>query len=185
MSEGKLTLGNVWDNAPAKATHFSPKPDASGIWCDVYWRFEGDVPREAWRVEDDGKQTNIKNPSISVECMNRLIERPAPISWIGTGLPTVGVECEYQHVNWGSEWKRGEVLFLSNEYLISRERGNEQHYYPREMIFRPIRTPEQIAAEEREKAIEQMKLDAGWRVKGSCVFTFLYDAGYRKAKEEA
>jgi hypothetical protein len=53
------------------------------------------------------------------------------------------------------------------------------------MDFRPIRTPEQIAAEEREKAIDAMNKLVGdiekiptWRD----ALAALYDAGYRKTE---
>ncbi|MOA45978.1 hypothetical protein D3C78_1684380 [compost metagenome] len=52
--------------------------------------------------------------------------------------------------------------------------------------FRPIRTPEQIAAEERDKAIQQIIADFKYTV-GSCTYMItndqaarMYDAGYRK-----
>lgn len=105
------------------------------------------------------------------------------IEWSGEGLPAAGCEIEYHSPSHG--WKPGEYIGQFNGQMVVGCRDTGVIGYCPAEIVRPIRTPEQIAAEEREKAIEQMKLDAGWRVKGSCVFTFLYDAGYRKDKEEA
>lgn len=52
--------------------------------------------------------------------------------------------------------------------------------------FRPIRTPEQIAAEERDKAIEGMIADTniltGIMSDRRIMAGQLYDAGYRKFK---
>ena len=51
--------------------------------------------------------------------------------------------------------------------------------------YRPFRTPEQIAAEEREKALDAMVatsplLDKGW---SRLVCKALYDAGYRRVEQ--
>lgn len=46
--------------------------------------------------------------------------------------------------------------------------------------FKPIRTPEQIAAEEREKAIEEMRAALPDWAAPENICPMLYDAGYRK-----
>ena len=115
-----------------------------------------------------------------------LIERPTATEWTGTGLPPVGVVCEMRHANWGDRgWEKVLVLYLSSEYAITSDgKSGEQHWYSRNVEFRPIKTAEQIAAEEREAAIDAMAalsplLDKGWSKR---VCAALYDAGYRKTE---
>ncbi|MBK3437450.1 hypothetical protein [Pseudomonas sp. MF7448] len=133
--------------------------------------------------------------------------RPAP--WTGKGLPPVGTVCEFaggtncpedpfdKDLKEGDEvtiiahFKDGEselAAFTFNPRNLSR--GNACVEQGMHGCFRPIRTPEQIAAEEREKAIAEM-------VYGGCgcdqsdgtttafvICRLLYDAGYRKQVSE-
>ncbi len=119
------------------------------------------------------------------------------IEWSGEGLPPVGTVCE---------------IAASTEYLkISHPEGTKVKVYANftddrgvelaafvdapgkvagvavARCFRPIRTPEQIAAEEREKAAKDMAtLMTGHEnhlgVWGCYVILgeILYDAGYRR-----
>lgn len=83
------------------------------------------------------------------------------IEWNGEGLPPIGTVCEVAPKCQGCIWQKVEIAYMGNEYfvVVCPERGCEEsrrhvHGYQ----FRPIRTPEQIAAEERDAAIEQMIL---------------------------
>ncbi|EPF9793844.1 hypothetical protein ACSWMZ_006112 [Pseudomonas aeruginosa] len=110
-------------------------------------------------------------------CANHLFDRPEKVEWDGQGLPPVGVECEYRHMIW-PEYRRCEIRYISDESLVAYDDAQEQFYRTRDMLFRPIRTPEQIAAEEREKAIEEMCFaEETLTVKQAKA---LYDAGYRR-----
>ena len=66
------------------------------------------------------------------------------------------------------------------------KRGDLAIYYPATDVveFRPIRTPEQIAADEREAAIKEMLEDAGRpdTAKTRDQAQLLYDAGWRKVE---
>lgn len=107
--------------------------------------------------------------------------------WNGEGLPPVGAFCGYQYVHHGGAWYEGEILYVSDEYtIIKGHQVGEQHYYTRNLEFRPIRTPEQIAAEEREKAAYIMMVDAGVDDKewSRQLCLALYDAGYRKQESK-
>lgn len=105
-----------------------------------------------------------------------------PDRWDGEGIPPVGVNCEARI---DCEWEPATVVahdlgcaivrrFTECEIQVYDAAGSSQ--------LRPIRTLEQIEAEERRKTIEEMvsaspMLDKGWARK---VCTALYDAGYRK-----
>ncbi|HEJ1887485.1 TPA: hypothetical protein SLV55_003221 [Pseudomonas aeruginosa] len=121
-------------------------------------------------------------------CANQLFERPAKVEWDGRGLPPVGVECEYRHMIW-PEYRRCEIRYISDESLVAYDNGQEQYYRTPDMLFRPLPTPEQIAAEEREKAIDAM-LDLDPPHENGLGLTsrrqfceILFDAGYRRQEE--
>lgn len=116
----------------------------------------------------------------------------APVSpeWSGEGLPPVGTVCEiaastpHQTVSWPEGTK---VKIYAN---FTDDRGIELAAFVDAIgsvggvavakCFRPIRTPEQIAAEEREKAVIEMLARSN-----SCetiprrMCEAIYDAGYR------
>lgn len=111
-----------------------------------------------------------------------------PQEWNGEGLPPVGTVCEaFWPTDTKPDWLKFEVLFVGDVHCIARANGRELHYpkshFDLEGVkFRQIRTPEQIAAEEREKALVEM---AGLRSVGHMptfeeACAIIYDAGYRK-----
>lgn len=141
------------------------------------------------------------------ESFSYVTPRPAP--WTGEGLPPAGTVCEFaggtncpedpfdKDLKEGDEvtiiahFKDGEselAAFTFNPRNLSR--GNTCVEQGMHGCFRPIRTLEQIAAEDREKAIAEM-------VYGGCgcdqsdgtttafvICGLLYDAGYRKQVSE-
>ncbi|ENM5223809.1 TPA: hypothetical protein L6B55_22815 [Pseudomonas aeruginosa] len=115
-------------------------------------------------------------------CANYLFDRPEKVEWNGQCLPPVGITCE----SWRSGVRRiVKILGHGDEYIFVREDDGREILLSigdgRE--FRPIRTPEQIAAEEREKAINQMISDAGYvdpKIGTFVAMGNLYDAGYRR-----
>lgn len=113
-------------------------------------------------------------------CANHLFDRPEKVEWDGQGLPPVGITCE----SWRSGVRRiVKILGHVDEYIFVREDDGRKILLSigdgRE--FRPRRTPEQIAAEEREKAIEEMCFaEETLTVKQAKA---LYDAGYRRQEE--
>ncbi|WP_417786719.1 hypothetical protein [Stutzerimonas xanthomarina] len=117
--------------------------------------------------------------------------------WSGEGLPPVGAVCEYQVG--GGTWYQCTVRYITKPisgddvqvviecvHLFGEQvavPGNEIG----QVTFRPIRTPEQIAAEEREKAIQQMIEDTniltGIMSDRRIMAGQLYDAGYRRVEQ--
>lgn len=105
--------------------------------------------------------------------------------WDGQGLPPVGDSCERRFIDVaGSSWFGCIVLAHgSRKIFIRDDNGDEWAHSLDEVEFRPYRTPEQIAAEEREKAVQQMAGDLGELPARTTVIPTLYaiyDAGYRK-----
>ena len=120
-------------------------------------------------------------------------------AWTGEGLPPVGTVCEFaggtncpedpfdKDLKEGDEvtiiahFKDGEssvAAFTFNPRNLSR--GNACVEQGMHGCFRPIRTPEQTAAEDRELAIEDMvsQVKSGTGLRALCEQVF--DAGYRK-----
>lgn len=119
--------------------------------------------------------------------------------WNGEGLPPVGMVVEYN----ARGNRKGDPLFLSVEVkyvsdqsivimCIDVPEGENRENIGVELSlmvgvqligkFRPIKTPEQIAAEKRDAAIKEMQ-----RLVGSCntfPFAELYDYGYRLQVEK-
>lgn len=115
-------------------------------------------------------------------CANHLFERPTKVEWDGQGLPPVGTVCEYRHMIW-PEYRSCEIRYISEESLVAYDDAQEQFYRTCDMLFRPVRTLEQIAAEEREKAISEMLglyNSAYWPMTSKQFCEVLFDAGYRR-----
>ncbi|MGN8278316.1 hypothetical protein [Pseudomonas sp. SMN5] len=71
--------------------------------------------------------------------------RPSP--WNGEGLPPVGTVCEFEAYAAGNPiWKECRVIAHDEGFAVINYKNNYSAY--RAGKFRPIRTPEQIAAED-------------------------------------
>jgi hypothetical protein len=134
----------------------------------------GRVTREQWQA--------------AVDALN------APTTWNGEGLPPVGTLCEVNHIgemnSKGRNWKRVEILA---HYSCDRLQTQIAIYMPLDgtahcdqaigICFRPIRTAEQIEAEERSLAVSEIISAIGWHhgTAGAAeAAERIYDAGYRK-----
>ncbi|HBO3725420.1 TPA: hypothetical protein L4T28_006545, partial [Pseudomonas aeruginosa] len=114
-------------------------------------------------------------------------------AWDGQGLPPVGTEVEANFpvtdtTGTHYHWRRVIVAVAGipgaeRECLVYDAENTKPAWVDE---LRPIRTPEQIAAEEREKAINQMISDAGYvdpKIGTFVAMRNLYDAGYRRREE--
>ncbi|HBO1943250.1 TPA: hypothetical protein L4G29_005636 [Pseudomonas aeruginosa] len=163
-----------WSKAPEGATHWEP----TGPECHEGWmKKEGDY--WFYWVEGINKWCHGPSCNVSAERAATFEARPQE-AWGGQGLPPVGTVCEYyaDENTWRSceivAHKDGQAVVWANNVHIWASSGAS---------LRPIRTPEQIAAEEREKAINQMISDAGYvdpKIGTFVAMGNLYDAGYRR-----
>lgn len=109
-----------------------------------------------------------------------------PTQWTGEGLPPVGTVCECNHSKPGV-WMEVEVVAHFNggcsmvaAYTYKIFGDNRQVAQAIADCFRPIRTPEQIAVEDRKNDIQEM-MDLFKEGKlGYFYAAGIYDAGYRK-----
>lgn len=170
-----------WKGAPETSTHYQP-PRGEGF-NPVFWRVDNGVPVEAWAVMQNGRFNHVPKPSYIDDVLGRLIPRPTP-QWSGEGLPPIGTFVRISDdgsLYYGAN-ESGEVIAHVENCAVVRMSYGLGCFTAR--YLEPIKTHEQIAAEQREDAIDVM---AGWagvttlptdverRVLGR-----LYDAGYRK-----
>ena len=184
------TSPEFWAKAPEVATHYvrdltPPKGDPYSGWA----RFDGSVYRA---IKDEGYWPMDGD---AFECIPRTAE---PATWSGEGLPPVGTVCEYKSGRQDSDIPFNTCTIIAHFDGETQRCAAYTHIGHDGVVlvgqgtaaaFRPIRTPEQLAAEAREKAISVIIADAG--VTGSAFAldpeaavwaAALYDAGYRKVE---
>lgn len=182
-------MGKVidWSKAPEGATHIGV--DQYGVYC-WYRNIRSDYFEFCLLGDFMWSKTSGKPPAIE------FFEPPAKPQWRGPqdGLPPVGMEVEFMwnYKPLDSEYVQVKILAHDSGNAIMRTldgpepgvlRENSGGYCgPKEgqPVFRLIRTPEQIAAEEREKAIKEMQASCAGLGAGAAII--LYDAGYRKVE---
>ena len=158
-----------WSKAPEDATHRGAinwfKSDGEkvytfdgAVWHPVSW--------EIWQLAPFAKR-----PSIHAD------------EWSGEGIPPVGVVCEMHHEAWQpNNWPKVTVRYASAEYFITTDDAGEQHWHAHSVKFRPIRTPEKIAADERERFAQELVAAMGKGGGPNALYQArrMYDLGYRK-----
>jgi len=118
----------------------------------------------------------LESPSLYAQQIGR-VERKLS-EWSGDGSPPVGMVCEARKrtPNNSGEWISGDVRYLSDYTIVIGGDDCEYVHHPRTLEFRQVRTPEQIAATERESAIKAfMRIGDIYY----CDAEKLYDAGAR------
>lgn len=160
----RLTTGPKWDG------------DHSMLGSIEFAILRGDSYHDQWDGEFD-----MDDSSWVV-----LDERPAILPWNGEGLPPVGVTCEFEgSVSGAKAWKQCLVIAHDGQYAVINYKNNYSAHLPGS--FRPLRTAEQIAAEEREAEIAAMidlfrfSDDKQEMLRAVCVS--LHNAGYRKQEQ--
>ncbi|HHF0618061.1 TPA: hypothetical protein ACPH2G_004579 [Pseudomonas aeruginosa] len=169
-----------WSKAPEGATHWETTgPEFHEGWM----KKEGNK----WFYWGRGSEKWLHTPrycNVSAEREATFEARPQE-AWDGQGLPPVGVECEYRHMIW-PEYRRCEIRYISDESLVAYNDAQEQFYRTCDMLFRRIRTPEQIAADERRKSIihlANLLIDSRGHCNEYSQAKAIFDAGYRRQEE--
>lgn len=110
-------------------------------------------------------------------------------AWNGKGLPPVGTVCivEPHNTMWGFSSTSGyerKILAYYGEYVwLGHAETPLETTRIDKVDFRPLRTPEQIAAEEREKAVGDMAMSIQGVPYQYPTLYALFDAGYRRQEE--
>ncbi|HFH3051239.1 TPA: hypothetical protein ACGJRA_002422 [Pseudomonas aeruginosa] len=172
-----------WTKAPEGATHWEP---SSYEFAEGWMRKVGDK----WSYWLEGSKVwGLSGPAccVSAEREATFEARPQE-TWDGQGLPPVGIQIEAKFPVTGVtgthyHWRRVIVAVAGipraeRECLVYDAENTKPAWVDE---LRPIRTPEQIAAEERKKAIEEMCFaEETLTVRQA---NALYDAGYRRQEE--
>lgn len=142
------------------------------------------VTRAEWEVAVEA----LKKPKLT-----QFVQVTVGPEWSGEGPPPVGTVCDLQHSTWSEiHWEKRKILYLGDVYLITSDPDSdeEKSSYVKEMKFRPIRTPEQIAAEERlhkvrnactniAKDLERYNVSIDCSAAMRAAIEAMIDAGYR------
>lgn len=142
-----------WSKAPEGATH--KDYTAHGLW----YKFDIERDQVSYWFHDhwspSGEPENYNDGSL-----DHMEERPKP-AWSGPqdGLPPVGstvevFECTHDYTK-RFNGQKVRILCHENDVAVFSAKNFEYHALVKDK-FRPIRTPDQLAAEQRETAIADM-----------------------------
>ena len=137
------------------------------------WAVSHAEESDAWMVEGTGFKFRLME-----SCWRVASTRQTTPSWSGEGLPPVGVDIEVLHELYG--WIGARVVGQDGEAAIVRTNDGYAGVFPHQM--RPIRTPEQIAADERERFAQELVTAMGKGGGPNALYQArrMYDLGYRK-----
>lgn len=195
-AEWQAAVDAIYADEPAElkwpdgSTHFQ---DADGNrTVPVFWHVVDGVALKAWRMMSDKVTVDATYKYSPEGCptfnISKCIERPAPkvVEWDGVGLPPVGLKVEGL-IDGNGDWREITLKYRSLDFSVF-ERGDGEEFplwNPQYSNFRPIRTAEQVSAEEREIGIQAIQ-DAYTYTVGHSTHkilhsqaTRLYDAGCR------
>lgn len=140
-----------WSKAPKDATHYRPaKPGWAEVWLKRSgntWLGLGVIPGPCDSPEW----------FISLGEYEDVIERPA--AWTIEGIPPVGLEVEaYFAHDTKPGWKPFTLKYISDQNIVFKclhEVAHSRHWFDEYGFkFRAKRTPEQIAAEKRDRVCQ-------------------------------
>jgi len=174
-----------WDEAPEGATHY-----CIGSTHDTVWRDLSGVDAKYWYQGEWHLHEGVN----SEFCLKYGVfeERPVGQAWNGEGLPPVGTVCEHEPDGFSDKWVTVEVLahreFKGHDTgLLVVFATEDDVSFSSPECFRPIKTKEQLAAEEREKEIDTLCYDILSHYEAPKMSEHylglaksLYEAGYRK-----
>ncbi|MBH9198640.1 hypothetical protein I5K50_10255 [Pseudomonas aeruginosa] len=169
-----------WSKAPEGATHWEPRgPDFGEGWM----KKEGNE----WFYWGEGTNKWFKGKlscNVSAEREATFEARPQE-AWDGQGLPPVGAKCLTDR----NDFLR-EVTILchgkTRTFVFDHVSQEEICLELKDRVFLPIRTPEQIAAEERRKSIIHLAnilIARRGQYNEYVQAEAIYNAGYRRQEE--
>lgn len=149
-----------------------------------YWR----KSLERWYMADGGRayvfsacsgkwEHSTEFNAKTIEESRDIVKRTPSPAWNGEGLPPVGT-----HLEWLSVYGLigGRVVGHDGSATVVVHNDGYTGCWPHEV--RPIRTPEQIAAEDRESHVLAMLCYDAFGGTRRGLAEALYDAGYRKTE---
>lgn len=172
----------------SKAPDWAKKHGLSGAFKSPVW-FD-DKKYTYVDGQQDGKEFFYTDAcTYAAKDFSQVSERPTTPSWSGEGLPPVGTVCELR-VHKLTEWSAAKNEFAYRNVIVWDWVGEPAvnglcTAYAHDVEFRQIRTPEQIARDERdESVISVFRLikENGWDIQSDDAdyLYFLYDSGLLK-----
>lgn len=156
---------------------WSNKADSTHVDADThcfYKKVDG-----KWMLHIGGERFASSSSLYNGEVDERnLIERPKQWSGPQDGLPPVNCDCEVDHGH-GKYWDRVTIVAHHCDRAIYLDPIRKIHYiWGAAKDFRPLKTAEQLAAEQRETAIREIMdiADVDCRVTAAK----LADAGFKR-----
>lgn len=169
-----------WSKAPEWAQCVIESEEFSGqyYWAEPWGTSNG--KRCAFGSEDRAlRDFDIANTA-GKNAWHLIESRPASI-WPESGRPPIGTECEAfnDHLE---EWIAVKIIDNHNcvHSAACREIGTDKLWWSDS--FRPVRTAAEIAADERESAVNGMLTHDAFGGSRRGLAEALYDAGYRKVQ---
>jgi hypothetical protein len=175
-----------WSDAPEDATHCFV--DSIG---GIYWRDLSGAQARYWHA---GRWISCRmSSSAFLEGPVNYVERPS--AWNGEGLPPVGTVCEVLKgdettITWEDERKfmigkrvtvRAAFINDCDQAMCAIELDMGRCECILAKLLGPLRTPEQIKAEERKRITDDIqRVCVEGEDSGIPYHEALYDAGYRK-----
>ena len=144
-----------------KEIDWEEAPNGYPIWVQDLtpcMTFDG----SGWHKDDGDRYTDQRGEFwLKASVGEYLIHiKPKSTQWGGKGNPPIDMPCE-----WFSDsqtgWQKVTILAYSGDDAWIQPEGKPSIIVGNPANFRPIKTQEQIAAEEREKAIEEMRVAVG------------------------
>lgn len=160
-----------WSKAPEGAQGYMPK---SIIWAEGWWKDICGKRFFCHAGQDEWKETHA-----NAFGLHGFVYRPDSAqgaAWSGEGLPPVGEIIEWLD---GKFLKAVVVGHHQGAVVAVDDDDPRRVFIGKKPCYRPLRTPEQIAAEEREKAIEEMARIGTMADTPKSMAAKLYDAGCR------
>lgn len=163
-----------WSCAPAEATHYCIGDDLNP-WRKIVGTTVYALNRKKWVMWSSFNEGYM--PAYYA---------PIPLeTWDGQGLPPTGLLVEWK-AGLDHEWRRVTVLAYANGDAWLQPEDGYSFIVGNPANFRRIRTPEQIAAEERRKSIlhlANLLIDSRGQCNEYSQAEAIFDAGYRRQEE--
>ena len=167
---------------------WSKAPEGFPLWLEYLPKaLEDDFERQAaggcWVKEESDRYWTAHGTywSRPPEGFYKIHKLHAAPQWNGEGLPPVGAVVEWFSPVYG--WLGGRAVGHDGAVAVISHNDGYTGCHPHEV--RPIRTPEQLAAEARERAVAEM-WSVYWQPHAATAkegLGLLYDAGYRRPEQ--
>jgi hypothetical protein len=180
---GRFCVWAMAEGAPAAWFHTRRPEKIDGGWSDI-----GTV--EHWLGEKPSDDCVVTMEDW-VEAIREAKALNAAAAWTGEGTPPAGTQCEVAPDCMACVWSKATILAAGPKWFAADIDGKHEVLSVRNYKFRPIRTAEQIAAQEQlhavrnaatdiAKTLARFENDLPGGAAAQTVIEAMIEAGYRK-----